>query len=39
MLFKPALIEPILEQTVRVVRAAFRKGNSHLTLCDELATL
>lgn len=39
MSLKPTSIEPVLEQTARIARAAFSKGNSYLTLRDELGTL
>jgi transposase len=39
MSLKPAPIEPVPEQTARIARAAFPKGNSYLTLRDELGTL
>ena len=39
MSLKPTPIEPVPEQTVRIARAAFPKGNSYLTLRDELGTL
>lgn len=39
MSLKPVLVEPVPEQTKRIARAAFPKGNSYLTLRDELGTL
>jgi transposase len=39
MSLKPATIEPVPEQTARIARAAFPKGNAYLTLRDELGTL
>ena len=39
MSLKPAPIEPVPEQTARIARAAFPKGNAYLTLRDELGTL
>ncbi len=39
MSLKPAPIEPVPEQTAQIARAAFPKGNSYLTLRDELGTL
>jgi transposase len=36
---KPAVIQPVPEETVRVAKAAFRKGNPLLTLRDELGTI
>jgi transposase len=32
-------IDPVPEETVRVARAAFRKGNRYLRLADEMGTL
>jgi hypothetical protein len=34
---KPAVIQPVPEETARVAKAAFRKGNPLLSLRDELA--
>jgi transposase len=39
MSLKPAPIEPVPEETARVARAAFRKGNPLLELRDELGTI
>ena len=39
MSLKPAVIQPVPEETVRVAKAAFRKGNPLLTLRDELGTI
>ena len=39
MSLKPTPIEPVPEQTAQIARAAFPKGNSYLTLRDELGTL
>ncbi len=39
MSLKPAMIQPVPEETVRVAKAAFRKGNPLLTLRDELGTI
>ena len=39
MSLKPELIGPILEETARIARAAFPKGNLYLRLRDELGTL
>jgi transposase len=39
MSLQPAAIEPIPEETVRVARAAFPKGNLYLVMRDELGTL
>src|SRR5512143_3727141 len=39
MALKPDLIQPVPEQTARVARAAFRRGNPLLTLRDELGTV
>ena len=36
MSLKPSPIEPVPEETARVARAAFRKGNPLLKLRDEL---
>jgi transposase len=35
----PSLISPVPEQTVRIARAAFPKGNLYLKLRDNLGTL
>jgi transposase len=39
MSLKPQPINPVPEETVRVARAAFPKGNLYLTLRDEIGTL
>jgi transposase len=39
MSLKPASIAPVPEQTVRIARAAFPKGNPYLKLRDELGTI
>ena len=39
MSLKPAVIQPVPEETARVARAAFRKGNPLLKLRDELGTI
>lgn len=39
MSLKPSSIPPIPEETVRVARAAFPKGNPYLTLRDEVGTI
>ena len=39
MSLQPHFIEPVPEQTVRIARAAFPKGNPYLTLRDELGTI
>src|SRR5712691_9504317 len=39
MSMRPHAIAPIPEETVRVARAAFPKGNPYLTLRDELGTI
>ena len=39
MSLKPVPIGPVPEHTARIARAAFPKGNFHLTLRDELCTL
>src|SRR3954464_6785735 len=39
MSLKPAVIQPVPEETARVARAAFRKGNPLLELRDELGTI
>src|SRR5512144_115281 len=39
MALKPDLIQPVPEQTARIARAAFRRGNPLLTLRDELGTV
>jgi transposase len=36
---KPAPIQPVPEETVRVARAVFRKGNPYLGLRDEIGTI
>ena len=39
MSLKPCPIQPVPEETARVARAAFPKGNPYLTLRDELGTI
>src|SRR3954452_7499191 len=39
MSLKPAVIQPVPEETARVARAAFRKGNPLLQLRDERGTI
>jgi len=39
MSLKPSPIQPIPDETVRVARAAFPKGNPYLTLRDEVGTI
>jgi transposase len=39
MSLKPTVIQPVPEETARVARAAFRKGNPLLQLRDELGTI
>src|SRR5262245_30301484 len=39
MCLKPGAIQPVPEETVRIARAAFAKGNPYLTLRDELGTI
>jgi transposase len=39
MSLKPQPINPVPQETVRVARAAFPKGNLYLTLRDEIGTL
>src|SRR5215204_2287674 len=39
MSLKPGPIQPVPEETVRVARVAFRKGNPLLKLRDELGTI
>ena len=39
MSLKPAVIQPVPEETARVARAAFRKGNPLLRLRDELGAI
>ncbi len=39
MSLKPSPIEPVPEETARIARAAFRKGNPLLKLRDELGTI
>src|SRR5437764_6259207 len=39
MSLKPSSIQPIPEETVRVARAAFPKGNPYLTLRDKVGTI
>ncbi len=39
MSLQPQLIGPVPEETIRVARAAFPKGNLYITLRDEIGTL
>ena len=39
MSLKPSIIDPIPEETVRIARAAFPKGNLYLSMRDEFGTL
>src|SRR6185436_66561 len=39
MSLKPSPMQPVPEETARVARAAFPKGNPYLTLRDELGTI
>ena len=39
MSLRPQPLEPVPEDTVRVARAAFPKGNPYLTLRDQLGTI
>jgi len=39
MSLSPWVIEPVPNQTVLIVRAAFPKGNLYLSMRDELGTL
>lgn len=39
MSLKPSIIDPIPEETIRVARAAFPKGNLYLSMRDEFGTL
>ena len=39
MSLRPAVIQPVPEETARVARAAFRKGNPLLSLRDELGAI
>jgi transposase len=39
MSLKPSVIEPVPEQTERVARAAFPKGNLYISIRDQLGTL
>src|SRR4051794_24508265 len=39
MSLKPTPIDPVPDATARVARAAFRKGNPLLKLCDELSAI
>src|SRR5215204_480780 len=39
MSLKPSIIDPIPEETVRVARASFPKGNLYLSMRDEFGTL
>lgn len=38
-MIQPQAIDPIPEETVRVARAAFPKGNLYITMRDEIGTL
>ncbi|BBD70776.1 hypothetical protein NIES4072_71420 [Nostoc commune NIES-4072] len=38
-MIQPQAIDPIPEETVRVARAAFPKGNLYMTMRDEIGTL
>ncbi|BAY66605.1 hypothetical protein NIES22_67450 [Calothrix brevissima NIES-22] len=38
-MIQPQVIDPIPEETVRVARAAFLKGNLYMTMRDEIGTL
>ena len=38
-MLRPMPIDPVPEETVRVERAAFRKGNRYMRLADEMGTL
>ena len=39
MSLRPDAIDPVPENTTRVARAAFRKGNLYLRIRDELGTI
>ena len=39
MSLKPSVIEPVPDQTARVARAAFPKGNLYISIRDQLGTL
>jgi transposase len=39
MSLRPEPIDPVPEQTVRVARAAFPKGNPYLSLRDEMGSI
>ncbi len=39
MSLKPAMIQPVPEETARVAKAAFRRGNPLLQLRDELGPI
>ncbi len=39
MSLKPSPVQPVPEETVRVARAAFPKGNPYLTLRDGLGPI
>ena len=39
MSLKPVPIQPVPEETARIARAAFRKGNPLLSLRDELGAI
>ena len=39
MSLQPQPIVPVPEETIRVARAAFPKGNLYMTLRDEIGTL
>ncbi len=39
MSLQPSIVEPVPEETARIARAAFPKGNLYLSIRDELGTL
>ena len=39
MSLKPVLIQPVPEETARVAKAVFRRGNPYLRLRDEIGTI
>ena len=39
MSLHPHIIEPVPDETARIARAAFPKGNPSLTLRDQLGTI
>ena len=39
MSLQPQLIGPVPEETIRVARAAFPKGNIYITMRNEIGTL